>query len=59
MELWAQLSQLICYQSGGPPDLPPAIMVHFDNYAGPTYTYLGLLVLISSRYKLHNHVFTV
>lgn len=26
----------ICYQSGGPPDLPLAVMVHFDNYAGPT-----------------------
>ena len=37
MELWAQLCQLIFYQSGGPPDLPLAVMVRFDNYAGPTY----------------------
>ena len=28
--------QAICYQSGGPPDLPVAVMVHFDNYPGPT-----------------------
>ena len=28
--------QAICYQSGGPPDLPVAVMVHFDNYSGPT-----------------------
>lgn len=27
----------ICYCSGGPPDLPVAIMVHFDNYSGPTF----------------------
>lgn len=26
----------ICYQSGGPPDLPLAVMVKFDNYQGPT-----------------------
>ena len=27
----------ICYQSGGPPDLPLAVMVKFDNYLGPTF----------------------
>ena len=26
----------ICYRSGGPPDLPISVMVHFDNYSGPT-----------------------
>ena len=26
----------ICYRSGGPPDLPLAVMVRFDAYAGPT-----------------------
>ena len=26
----------ICYKSGGPPDLPLAVMVKFDNYRGPT-----------------------
>ena len=28
--------QTICYRSGGPPDLPIAVMVHFDSYSGPT-----------------------
>ena len=27
--------QEICYQSGGPPDLPTAVMVNFDSYSGP------------------------
>ena len=27
----------ICYQQGGPPDLPVAVMVHFDSYSGPTF----------------------
>ena len=26
----------ICYQTGRPPNLPLAVMVHFDNYTGPT-----------------------
>ena len=26
----------ICYQRGGPPDLPIAVMVEFDSYRGPT-----------------------
>ena len=26
----------ICYQNGGPPDLPLAVMVLFDKYCGPT-----------------------
>ena len=26
----------ICYRSGGPPNLPISVMVHFDNYSGPT-----------------------
>ena len=29
--------QAICYRTGGPPDLPIAIMVRFDNYSGPTF----------------------
>ena len=28
--------QAICYRSGGPPDLPIAVMVRFDSYSGPT-----------------------
>ena len=27
--------EAICYRSGGPPDLPLAVMVKFDHYAGP------------------------
>ena len=27
----------ICYERGGPPDLPLAILVKFDNYTGPTF----------------------
>ena len=30
--------QAICYRSGGPPDLPIAVMVNFDGYSGPTLT---------------------
>ena len=29
--------QNICYRTGGPPDLPIAVMVHFDSYSGPTF----------------------
>lgn len=29
--------QAICYMTGGPPDLPIAVMVRFDNYSGPTF----------------------
>ena len=28
--------EAICYQSGGPPDLPLAVMVRYDHYSGPT-----------------------
>ena len=28
--------QAICYRSGGPPDLPVAVMVRFDHYIGLT-----------------------
>ena len=28
--------QAICYRTGGPPDLPIAVMVRFDSYSGPT-----------------------
>ena len=28
--------EAICYRSGGPPDLPVAVMVKFDHYPGPT-----------------------
>jgi len=27
--------QAVCYQSGGPPSLPVAVMVKFDKYCGP------------------------
>ena len=27
----------ILYRSGGPPDLPVAVMVQFDKYSGPTW----------------------
>ena len=26
----------VCYNSGGPPHLPTAVMVSFDSYSGPT-----------------------
>ena len=29
--------QAICYRTGGPPDLPIAVMVKFDSYSGPTF----------------------
>ena len=28
--------EAMCYRTGGPPDLPLAVMVRFDNYSGPT-----------------------
>ena len=28
--------EAICYRTGGPPDLPLAVMVKFDHYSGPT-----------------------
>ena len=28
--------EAICYRSGGPPDLPLAVMLKFDHYSGPT-----------------------
>ena len=43
--LWVEVSLVngalgtvvsICCQNGGPPDLPIAVMVQFDHYAGPT-----------------------
>ena len=30
------LIEAICYRTGGPPNLPIAVMVHFDKYSGPT-----------------------
>ena len=49
----------ICYQDGGPPNLPVAVMVQFDHYTGPTlpdqslqYSILGQMkVLIAHGYK--------
>ena len=29
--------EAICYRTGGPPDLPIAVMVRFDSYSGPTF----------------------
>ena len=29
--------EAICYRTGGPSDLPIAVMVHFDSYSGPTF----------------------
>ena len=29
--------QAICYRTGGPPDLPIAVMFCFDSYSGPTF----------------------
>ena len=29
--------QAICYRTGGPPDLPIAVIDHFDSYSGPTF----------------------
>ena len=28
--------QAVCYHTGGPPDLPVAVMIKFDHYSGPT-----------------------
>ncbi len=35
----------ICYQTGGPPDLPVAVMVKFDSYSRPTWSD-GLIPII-------------
>ena len=36
--------EAICYRTGGPPNLPLAVMVHFDKYSGPTlHNGVGLL----------------
>ena len=35
--------QAICYRTGGPPDLPIAVMVRFDNYSSLTAPCLSLL----------------
>ena len=40
--------QAICYRTGGPPDLPIAVMVHFDSYSGPTFPD-GTVPIISLR----------
>lgn len=29
--------EAICYHVGGPPQLPLAVMIHFDSYSGPTF----------------------
>ena len=36
MEQW-ELYRPFCYRTGGPPDLPIAVMVCFDSYSGPTF----------------------
>ena len=43
----------ICYQSGGPPDLPAAVMVHFDSYHGPTYSD-GTVPIVPVRHTWYN-----
>ena len=40
--------QAICYRSGGPPDLPIAVMVLFDSYSGPTL-HSGTVLIIPLR----------
>ena len=43
--------QAICYRSGGPPDLPVAVMVRFDHYIGPTlHEYMHAII------PLHKHL---
>ena len=39
----------ICYRTGGPPDLPLAVMVKFDNYSGPTFHGQGTVPIIPIR----------
>ena len=34
----------ICYQDGGPPNLPVAVMVRFDHYTGPTLPDLSVQI---------------
>ena len=36
----------ICYSTGGPPDLPLAVMVKFDHYSGPTFHDQGTVPII-------------
>ena len=40
--------QAICYQSGGPPSLPVAVMVKFDKYCGPAL-HDGSVPIVSQR----------
>lgn len=47
----------IYYQSGGPPDLPLAVMVKFDNYLGPTF--LDNTVSISNTSHMECWQFTL
>lgn len=42
--------EAICYCTGGPPNLPIAVMVHFDKYAGPTL-HNEVVPIISIRCK--------
>ena len=51
----------ICYRTGGPPDLPLAVMVKFDNYSGLTFHGLGTVPILPIRHihglsLLHNQL---
>ena len=40
MAQWEHL-KLLCYQSGGPPSLPLAVMVHFDLFKANTFRWIS------------------
>ena len=44
----------ICYRTGGPPNLPIAVMVHFDKYSGPTL-HNGVVPITPIRRSVQNY----
>ena len=44
----------ICYRSGGPPDLPLAVMVRFDSYSGPALHDGSVPIIPLRRTWFHN-----
>ena len=42
----------ICYQDGGPPNIPVAVMVQFDHYTGPTLPNLTVPITPVCKWRL-------